>query len=474
MKKLHKIGLVIIAVLTIASCNKENTVISPDSDAITNIDAQKVFVSASTEKVVPPTKVTISEATSTFTLNWQGTETFGLANSTNNTTSKDWGVSDHSGSSATLSGSIIAVTGETTNWLIATNLFSSTTEAIRADIPQNQSYDGNNVANNCLLVARADDASTSSIPSVSFKTMNSFMKFSLEKGSAAPGSSHTYDKMYVQSIEVETLGDEVLAGRFEISKTSGDWYSSYSGTVDGQTSKKVTLDCTVKNTKGEEISSVKDFYVAIAFGTYASGLKVTINVKNEDGDAGKAVKTIASSKTMARNKLYAFEKLIVNPEDAVAPDTYTLITDPASIISGEKYFLAGKNGDKYYLWNGSIATSSSNKDLSTTEYTYNTTTKILTGSSAAEVTLTSTGTVNQFYVKIGDNYLGTSAKTNRRMTLNSTEGSWTFGTDSRGGMTMLYSGYEEYLVSATTTTNVLRNYGASTNGNFGVYLFHKD
>ena len=469
MKKLYKICLAILAVLTLAACNKENTVISPDSDANSNFNAQKVYISASTEKVVPPTKVTISEATSTFTLNWQGTETFGLANSTNKTYNNDWVVSDYSGSTATLSGSIMAVTGETTNWMIATNLYSSTNETIRADIPINQSYDGNNMANNCLLVARADDASISSIPGVSFKTMNAFMKFSLVKGIAAPGSSNIYEKMYVQNIELEALGDEVLAGRFEISKTSGDWYSSYSGTVDGQTSKKVTLDCTVKNTKGEEISSVKDFYVAIAFGTYASGLKVTINVKNEDGDAGKAVKTIktTSGATIARNKLYVLDELTVNPEDAEAPETYSLIDNPTSIEAGT-YYLAALYSGKYYLWTGSI----SSNDCVTAEYTYNTSTKVLTGTGAAEVSLVAT--TGGYFVKIGDDYLRVTANSNRRLKLDSTSDVWSFTSDDRGGMKMNEANFNNFVVSANTATRVLRSYTSSSQGNYGVYLFKKD
>ena len=479
MKKIYTFGLAIAAVAALASCSKENSVTEVGNEL--QEVSQKITVNASIEKVnAPESKVAIVESGSKFNLNWQGTETFGLANSTNTTYKTDWVVDTYTATSAQLTGSSVSVDGSTTNWLIATNLYSSTGSAIRADLPSNQTYDGANMGQNCLLVARADGADVSTVPDMDFKTMNAFMKFSLVKGSAAAGSSNVYTKMYVQNIVVEALGGEVIAGRFEISKTAANWTDAYAGAVSGQTSTKVTLDCTANDANGEELSAVaKDFYVAVAFGAYASGLKVTINVKNQDGDAGVMEKTFgtASGVTIARNTMRALAELTVSPDDAAAPDTYTLIEDPSDVGAGT-YYLAAKYSGNYYLWTGSIATSSKNKDLATAGYTYNTTTKVLTGSGAAEVTLVAT--TGGYFVKIGDNYLRVTENTNRRLALDSTSDVWSFGVsvdasdNPRGGLLMTEANFSNTLASANTDTNVLRNYKTATSGNFGVYLFKKD
>ena len=476
MKKIYTFGLAIVAIAALAACNKINVEKTP-IDEVEKVQ-EVITVNVSTEDVCDnSTKVTVSESGDKFYLNWQGTETFGVANSTTtNTSSSPWTITSYSGRNANITGTLPTASGSTTNYVVCNNLFSSASGVARVVVPANQSYNGANISQNCLLVARADDSTVGTLPDIEFKTMNAFMKLSLVKGSAAPGSTNDYTKMYVQNITVEAIGNEDIAGRFEISKTAIDWTDNYSGTVAGQMTSKVTLDCTVINVKGEELSALaKDFYLAIAFGTYASGLKITINVQNQDGDAGTVEKTFGTTSGISidRNTMRALSSLTVNPVDAAAPDTYTLITDPGDIASGEKYLLAGYRNSKYHLWTGSITTTT-NKDLITAEYSYNTTTGVLTGDGAIEVTLTTTGKSNQYYVKVGDNYLGTSAKTNRRMTLNDTSGYWTFGSDDRGGMTMLYSNYAEYLQSSTGDSNVLRNYGSSTSGDYGVYLFHKD
>ena len=475
MKKGFLISAALVAAVSFVSCNKENSVTAPE----------RVRVSVSTELPIDAnTKVAIDEDGSNFALNWEGTETFSLANTAGTATKTDWVVDSHTGTTAVLSGTLVS-TGEATSttWMLSTNLFSSITDAIRANIPANQSYNGSNVATNCLLVARADDASVSALPSMSFKTMNSFLKFSLTKGSAAGGSSTDYTKMYVQNIVVEAIGGENLAGRFEISKTDPAWMDAYSGTVDGQMSSTVTLDCTAKNAKGEELSAVaKDFYVAIAFGSYASGLRVTINVQNQDGDAGTYVRTIGTSAgiSIARKNLVAFPELTVNPTDAVAPVTYTLIEDPSKVAAGT-YYLAGKYTDgHYYLWKGTLNKSSSNYDAVTCEYTYNSSTGVLTGSGAVEVTLEAAA--GGFYVKYDGKYLRVTENKNRRLGLDETSDVWSFDVSydaseppvARGGLKMTEANFGQTLVSAATSSYVLRNYGTATNGNYGVYLFKQN
>ncbi len=301
------------------------------------------------------------------------------------------------------------------------------------------------------------------------------------KGSKAAGSFNDYTKMYVQNITVETLGTENVAGRFEISKTAADWMDAYSGTVDGSMSNKVILDCTTVNAKGEELSDVaKDFYVAVAFDTYAAGLKVTVNVQNQDGDAGTYERTIGTSGgiTIARNALLAMPEVTVNPGDAVAPITYALIDDPADVEAGT-YYLAAKYSGKYYLWTGAITTST-NKDMITAEYTYNTTTHVLTGSGAAEVTLVAT--TGGYFVKYGDNYLRVTASTNRRVACDTTTDVWSFTASMTGGevpqprdgLKMTEANFSNTIVSANTSSNVLRSYVSGTSGNYGVFLFKQE
>ena len=473
MKKIYTFGLAIAAVAALAACNKENISDNPTT-------GRKLTIKANTEKVADlNTKFTVveKEATATFELTWEGTETLGLANSANTTYKKDWTVESCDGTSATLTGSEITVAG-TTNWILATNFFSSTSNVIRADISANQSYDGKNMANNSLLVARVDDAEIDALESepIEFKTMNAFLKFSLVKGSAVAGSTTSYEKMYVQNITVEAIGEENIAGRFEISKTAADWADAYSGVVSGQGASKITLDCTAKNSEGEELSNeAKDFYVAIAFGEYASGLKVTINVLNEAGAAGTVEKTFGagSGVTIARNTMRALAELTVNPIDAAAPDTYTLIDDPDDVEEGT-YYLAAKYGESYYLWTGTI----SSNDCNTAEYSYNTTKRTLTGENAAEVSLVATE--GGYYVQVGDNYLRVTASGSRKLALDSTKDVWSFDVsldadeNPRGGLLMKENNFDNYLVSANTSTRVLRSYATATNGNFGVYLFKKD
>ena len=467
MNKIYTFGLAIAAIAALAACNKDN---APQP--------HKISVEVTTEMVgEPDSKVSISESGSIFSLDWGGSETLGLGCSTSTNNKKDWVVSSYSGRNATLTGSLPDAEATKTNWLLATNFFSSATSVIRAVIPPTQSYNGVNLADNCLLVGRVDDASASTVPAMDFKTMNAFLKFSLLKGSAAPGSSNTYTKMYVQNIIVEALGSEPIAGRFEIDKIGSGWSDAYSGTVAGQTSTAVTLDCTANDPKGEELSAVaKDFYVAIAFGDYDDGLKITINVLNQDGDAGKLEKTFGATSgvSISRNTMRALSTLTVNPEDVVVT-TYSLITDPNDLVDGEEYFMAANMGlNKYHLFTGELVKSSSNYDCGTVEYTYNPSTKVLTGSGAVAVTLTATGVANKYAVTCGGDYLITTAKTNRRLALGGTEGYWTFSIDARGGMTMLNSNYACYLVTSTASSNVLRNYTSSSSGNYGVYFFHED
>lgn len=303
--------------LVLASCSKDNTFVAPTTT---------VKVKVSTEAVENNTsKVSISESDSEFSLNWEGSETFVMANSANTKAAKadnTFTLSNYSGTDAEFTGALPDAGSGIVNYMGAFNFYSSTDTKVRAELPSAQTYSaGGALATNCLLVARADGCTAGTLGTMDFKTMNSFIKFSLKKGSAATGSSNTYTKMYVQNIKVETVQDgEVLAGRFGFNKTS-TWGSAYDETVSGTTKSAITLNCvTGALTDGVELSdSDTYFYVAIAFGTYTKGLKVTITVKNQEGKFGTYKRTISNgtSYSIARNKLIAMPSLTVNPDDAV-------------------------------------------------------------------------------------------------------------------------------------------------------------
>lgn len=395
MKKIVLVVSAFIAALVISSCNKENTV---DSLKPTQILASSELPDDA------QTKVNIVEDGSNFTLEWDGDESVTIANSTNSTYSA-FEVKSSTKTSAVLTGILPAVTGSTTNYIAATNYVSTTTDYVRATLPANQTYAADGaLANNCILFSRVDDATVGTLSSLSFKTMNSFMKFQLKKGSAQAPSSTVYTHMYVQSIKVETIADgEAIAGRFGFNRT-GEWGSVYNEVVNANKSSSVTLNCVTPSlADGVELdsSTATDFYVAIAFGTYSKGLRVTITVKNQDGDLGTFVKTISngSSYVVNRNKMIEMPELVVTPSDLVA-DTYTLIDRIGDLDAGDYFMCAIKDG--YQAFTGGMSNYTSGGNADTEAVTYYTATGALDYTNAVVVTLTKVGT-NQYTIswKVG-------------------------------------------------------------------------
>ena len=331
MKKILFFNAIALSAIIILSCNKENTYISQELDINDAKASEKeelaspITLKVTTEATEEPTtKVSIVENGAKFALNWEGTETFVIANSANTIAAKGdntFTVSSYSGTSAEFTGTLPDAGSGSVNYIGAFNFYSSTSTKVRADLPFVQSYSaGGALATNCLLIARADGCTAGTLEKLDFKTMNSFIKFSLKKGAAAAGSSNDYTKMFVQSIKVETVQDgEVLAGRFGFNKT-GSWGTVYDETVSGTEKSVVTLNCvTGTYANGVELSdSDTDFYVAVAFGTFSKGLKVTITVKNQDDEYGTYQRTISNGKSydIERNQLIAMPSLTVNPEDA--------------------------------------------------------------------------------------------------------------------------------------------------------------
>ena len=475
MKRFFIFSIAVAAIAILVSCKKEQA-LSSNKNVVT--------VHATYEQPIDAdTKLQLSEGASNFALNFDGTETVNVANSTNNTYmsgANAFTITDHSGSTADFTGTLPSVTGETTNYIgVISSFTSSASSTVRGAIAVTQDYAaGGNIANNGFIVARADNCTVGELSSFSFKTMNAFLKIPLVKGTAAAGSSNDYSGgMYVQNVVVEAVNEEAIAGRFGINKTEATWTDGYAEEVSGNISSSVTLDCSAESSgKGLALSaSATDLYIAVAFKTYAKGLKVTINVMNAAGKAGKQVVYISKDAplTIARNTMVRMPALTVNPDDD-AVVTYTLVEDPSKVVAGT-YYLAAYDGSNYQLATGSLV---SNKDLATAAYTYNPVTKVLTGSGAADVTLVAV--TGGFNVKFGDDFLYANSTSNRTLRLGATAAVWTFGVsvngkgEERGGMTMKETTNNTCIVSASASSAYLRNYGVATNGNYGVYLFKKD
>ena len=427
------------------------------------------------------TKVAISESGTKFSLNWQGTETFVVANS-NNTNgsvgSNSFSISSYSGTEAEFSGTLPSAGSGTVNYIGAFNFVSSTDTKVRAEIPATQTYSPSGaVATNCLLIARADDCAVGTLGALNFKTMNSFIKLSLKKGAAATGSSNAYTKMYVQNIKIETVQDgEAIAGRFGFNKT-GSWGTAYDEVITAEKKSLVTLNCVTDDyTDGVELNdSDTPFYIAVAFGDYSKGLRITITVKNQDGDFGTYARTISkdSNYSIERNKLISMPSLTVNPTDAKV-DTYTLIDRVANLTAGN-YIMCALASDVYRAFIGTCTSNQGN----TEDVTYNSSTKVLDFANAVEVTLTSTGTANQYtiswdmsgtttYLKAtGDTKIVTS-------TTASDAESWTVS-DAGTGLFLTGAGKSGVIKSATSASSrYIRSYGSSNTMTTGIYFFKKD
>lgn len=470
MKKSIIFGTAILAALSFVSCNKENVTESP----------KPVKVSASTE--LPndaQTKVSIVESGSNFSLNWQGTETFVVCNSTNKNGGagiSGFSVDSYSGSNAVFTGTLPSVTGSTTNYMAAFNWISSTDDYCRAEIPSDQTYSPDGaLATNCLLVARTDDATVGTLTSLDFKTMNAFMKFSFKKGSHADGSSNSYSKMYVQNIKIETVNKgEVLAGRFGFNKT-GAWGTAYDEVVTANKKDIVSLNCvTGAFSDGVELDpdTATDFFIAIAFGSFTQGLKVTVMVKNDTGDYGTYTRTISNNSNydVARNTLIAMPALVVNPDDYVV-ETYTLVEDIAHLTAGQYIMCAVKDG--YKAFTGSFSSGNG----VTESVTYNSDTKVLTYTNAKLLTFTSTGTPNQYKISwpysTSTDYLTSTANNKLAYTTDAEAAELWTASDVTTGMVLLGSINSGYIRTApSAASNNVRSY--SSTGSTGIVLFKKN
>lgn len=408
MKKIFAFSLAIAALFAV-SCQKEKAPVAQNKTVTVNATFEPVGAA--------DTKLTIAESGSNFALNFEGTETMAVANATESATS-NFTITSYSGTTATFTGSLPATTATTTDYFGVISTFASSTTSdpakVRAGIPDTQDYDGANIAKNCCLIGKAANCEVGTLTSLSFKTMNAFLKLSLIKGAAASGSSNDYTAgMNVQSIVVETVNGENISGRFGVLKSDDFSDPVFSEEVSGNVFPKVTLNCaTSDKTNGVGLSSTAtDFYIAIKPGTYAKGLKVTINVKNKDGKDGKFVRYISKNASfdVARNTMVDMPDLTVNPTDVAAATTkYTLVESTLTDWSGE-YLLVAVNEGTYYAWKGIFGSWGSCAAVAAAELSSDK--KVITpGASSEIVPMTVAAVTGGYSLGRGSDYLNITAK----------------------------------------------------------------
>lgn len=403
MKKIFAFSLAIAALFAV-SCQKEKAPVAQNKTVTVNATFEPVGAA--------DTKLTIAESGSNFALNFESTDKMSVANSSNKTvkTGEDaFVVTSFSGTTASFSGILPDVEGTTTDYFgVISSFCSATNSNIRGAIAATQEYAaGGVIANNCFLVGKEKGAEVGTMNTVSFKTLNAFLKLNLVKGSAAAGSSNDYSTaMTVTSIDVEAVeGTEVLAGRFGISKTDDSFADNDFAEVMGDyKTNKVTLNC---NDAALGTTAVP-FYFAIKPGTFTKGLKVTINVKDKNGKDGKFVRYISknTSTTVARNTIVNMPDLTVNPEDvASSGKNYVKVTAAPTDWKGTYLIVFDDNM--------AHATVTGKDLLASTSALAITDGKIASSAAvdAAAVTIEAGSTTGSYAIKLpSGNYLGVGSK----------------------------------------------------------------
>ncbi|MBR5850243.1 MAG: hypothetical protein IKZ12_04195 [Alistipes sp.] len=472
---MKKIALLVSALAMLVACEKEEYGFQLQ---------EKVTIGVSHEQVTDGVgRVAINENGTKFSLTWEGVEKLWMTTSTNNAYTQGGGfeMTSHDGASAQFTGTLPKA-GDSitvTNYFAAVTSFMSRSmtddrNQIRLAIATNQTLNGTNIANSCMLVGEQADCAVGVIPNdFSLKTMNAFIKIPVTKGSAAAGSTNTYaNGMKLQSVKIEAVGGEQLAGRFGIDLNADDWsvaYATNTGISNNDKSSSITINCN----DVELTDTAINLYAAIAFGTYAEGLKVTFNVVGDNDKVGKMERTIGGSGiTIARNTMLSMPPVPVSPADA-STVKYQLINRIADLTAGT-YYMAGRKSDGTYAFTtGSL---NYNKMVTTSLVSYSNETIDVTG--AVPVTLEAVpGKENFYYIKANDSQYLSSGDGKDKLTLvaaaNKVE--WKATNGSTDGIVFIYNNdtFDNpniYLTSSpTASSQFVRGYAKSQNT--GVFFF---
>ena len=482
------VTLLFLFLFSLQSCNKnEREAIiptEPNTDTPIN-NSQKVSIKVGYEEVVDAssgTKIYIEELSDNFKFGWSGNESITLATSTS-TNSSQFEMSDIDQDGYAIFTGTLPSAGSVsvTNYMAMNSevFVSSGSNNVVGEIKAEQDYNPTSSASYALVVSQSEDTAPGTLDQpIFFKTMNSFIRFSLTKGSPAPSASHTYPKMYLRGLVLEAIGGEPLGGKFSISKSSSEFYNSYLSVTEPTST--ITFNCmTSTSPYGVELGSdAMNFYIATAFGSYSSGFRITAYVANEDGEEGKMTKTFGTAGiSLERNKLYKTPTLAVSPSDVVYE--YEMLTNVGDVKEGQ-YYLAGYLGvgDLYEVWTGAL---SSGHDMVTSQYTYYPENKQLSGGSGAQLITLLKNSNNEFILKTSDEkylYISNYGSSRTLALADSESGAHAvnFTLHNTGGFVLTISSGSDisYLVTnKQATSNPVRNYKSSTSGTYGVVLFKK-
>lgn len=268
-----------------------------------------------------------------------------------------------------------------------------------------------------------------------------------------------------------------------------------------------TITVSVEN-KGSNLLSVSGLSGLLSATVDNDTNVVTVTAAANTGSAVNQTLTIA----LAGGNSVTVPVVLAGNTTPTPSDGLTLVTTVSSIVPGT-YYMAGFVGkgetiksrvggdnpqpaveadkDFYAVWTGTIdgnTETDSNADLYTVPMTFadgvlETTTlpaaitDTPTGT-PGEIELVASGTANGYYIKVGDQYLGSrkiesgGKIKNRRLEWSASPVEWIFSEES-GRLVALCN--ESYLQSGTQTYKaILRTYSSPTTGTYGVYLFKKN
>lgn len=246
-----------------------------------------------------------------------------------------------------------------------------------------------------------------------------------------------------------------------------------------------TLTYTVTNVEASAVEFVVEGTNADKFTAEKSGETVVVKaVGDNTTDAAYTATLVAkvNGKTLASVDL--------KQAAPASGDGYALISSLADLTAGE-YYMAGMLDEynnntykpySYHIWVGTI---SSNKDLETVNYQYESNQLTLNPNlsdrdkekgTAAFITLEAvSGKTNTYYIKSGDKYLKSLKEaTNRSMGLVDTPdgAEWLFEDNGENGIKISNNGV--YLGTAGATYDLLRSYKSESTLRWGVCFFKEN
>ncbi len=321
---MKKLSVIICSALAVAACSKSNV----------TEQGSLISIPVTVEAIATPTKASIVVDGSKFTPSITDGDVFSLMPNDSKTSTYKF---TYSKSTNSISGKYPSSEDTSLIRYIAvlnseTGYAGSAQNYGRFEIESKQTSNGSEFGKNLMLVGITDECTYGEAPSeIAFKTMCSLLEFDVENG--------VEDKTYLDSIKIEAVGDEQIAGRFAVSKTyTEDWMNTYSvdpNIKDEKKSSSVTLDC--KNT--EITGTSAPYYIACAFGTLSQGLKVSFFVNHGDGFQSVIEKTIGKSGlTLARNTLYQIpttisDKIIVRPVVSLSTTEFPDVSYEGDVLS---------------------------------------------------------------------------------------------------------------------------------------------